>query len=1197
MKTKTPVLLLAVLLLLPWIAAFPGALSAAATCDRSGCGRALCASPATPAPSDRWGGLKPLGSYTTCTSTGPAFCTDSTAFVESQQAYSSFPWYMSLDTENNYLFVALAHGLQVWDARNGFPQPLSQLSFRAFPVWSANAELKWPLQDVDAPANVDDEVAVAGLGGIGIGIIDLSDKTSPKVLYQSYKKDGTQVYTATLGARRYAFLATATGDPAGGLFAFDMTQAKIYTSAPCFEAVPAGGEAVQCPGVYLGRIGSRTSVSYVDGVDQFVVASAGTSRGFEIWDLSNPASPLLKLTGLNDRTANGVALWKQGSAYYLAVRTVAFEPTAGREVHRTSIYDVSCVAGSSCPALGAPLFSAEFNGGGISEFVDFSRSNGVPFLYLGSDERCLGGTQREWLLDVSNPAAAQDISPFNYWGWYYRGGPTGFNLVAPRSGKFVGNTFYRAGLSIFDYHQRTGTTGGGGSSIDLAGPDSGQTGGLYTFTATATGCTPSDSGWTWGVGDGVIAGSATGPQVAVSWSNPGTKPISATNSACGSALGLKPVAISGTGSLAASFTFSPSSPKPGQAITFDASSSAGGPTQYTWDFGDGTTAVGKVVTHAYPNAGGYSVQLTISRPGASDRTQRVVAVAADVPPPPDATFQTSATCSNQFGFDVCQATAGTAVSFTANATGAASYAWDFGDGTATGRAVTHTWSQAGSYAVTLTVSNSQASASSSETFQIGSAGPGPGPGPGPEPVHPELIPWIAETSGALVQSTGLYVYNPGVSPITVTIEFRKRGTPDVNPPRATRTIAPGATLFFADVLKDLFARQNTTGFLTVTPQGTIDVAPVVTSFNTTLQGSSRFGQTVPGQTLGGGTLPAVQDLVALSDDGEKLSYFGVTNPNPAPATYRLRFFDATGKQIALSPTFTVSAFGQRQFQEEEIHGTFGVSGADYRVQVETLSGGALYPYGSVIRRATGDPSFIEPGVAKSSRSYLVGALSAPGPMGSLFRTDAVLANLGAQPLHADLSFLSVGPGARSTAPVSLTLQPGETRRLTDVIHGQWGVANAIGILTLVSRDPSGALPVFQGESYDDAQPSRRFGQSMTAFSDADAATAGRTVVLTGLRQDADYRTTLWLFNPATEAGLYDLVYRGLDGTVLGRLDGIALGAGKARQLSPGQHPIPAAGAPGGFTVQVVVHSGKLLAAGQVVNNGTNDPAYVQGASR
>ncbi len=61
----------------------------------------------------------------------------------------------------------------------------------------------------------------------------------------------------------------------------------------------------------------------------------------------------------------------------------------------------------------------------------------------------------------------------------------------------------------------------------------------------------------------------------VSWSNPGNKPVSATNSACGSALGLKGVTISGTGALGASFSYSPSSPQPGQVVTFDASSSTG----------------------------------------------------------------------------------------------------------------------------------------------------------------------------------------------------------------------------------------------------------------------------------------------------------------------------------------------------------------------------------------------------------------------------------------------------------------------------------------------------------------------------------------------------------------------------------------------------------------------------------------------
>src|SRR6185295_3397562 len=187
----------------------------------------------------------------------------------------------------------------------------------------------------------------------------------------------------------------------------------------------------------------------------------------------------------------------------------------------------------------------------------------------------------------------------------------------------------------------------------------------------------------------------------------------------------------------------------------------------------------------------------------------------------------------------------------------------------------------------------------------------------------------------------------------------------------------------------------------------------------------------------------------------------------------------------------------------------------------------------------------------------------------------------------------IGIGSQPTAPVALTLQSGETRRLKDVVNSLWGIHDAAGVLTLASLEPW-ALPAFQAESYDDADPSRRFGQSMAARGEGDAAAPGHEQILAGLRQDGTYRTVLWLFNPSSEAGVFDLVYRALDGTVLGRMDGVVLGAGKARQLSPGQHPLPAAGVPGGFTVEALVKSGKLLAAGQVVNNATNDPAYVRG---
>jgi hypothetical protein len=139
-------------------------------------------------------------------------------------------------------------------------------------------------------------------------------------------------------------------------------------------------------------------------------------------------------------------------------------------------------------------------------------------------------------------------------------------------------------------------------------------------------------------------------------------------------------------------------------------------------------------------------------------------------------------------------------------------------------------------------------------------------------------------------------------------------------------------------------------------------------------------------------------------------------------------------------------------------------------------------------------------------------------------------------------------------------------------------------------------PIVQGESYDDAH-TFQFGQAMAAFSDADAAGPTQASYLVGLRQNADYRSQLWLFNPGTETGSYDLIYRALDGSILGRLDNFVVGSGTIRQVRPIDNPLPAAGVTGGFTVQIVVHTGKVLAAAQVINVNSTDPAYVIGKTK
>ena len=85
------------------------------------------------------------------------------------------------------------------------------------------------------------------------------------------------------------------------------------------------------------------------------------------------------------------------------------------------------------------------------------------------------------------------------------------------------------------------------------------------------------------------------------------------------------------------FTHSPTSPKEGQVVSFDASGSTdpdGNITAYDWHFGDGVTGVGKIITHQYASADSYSVVLTVTdSEGLIHQTVKTITVASTQTPP------------------------------------------------------------------------------------------------------------------------------------------------------------------------------------------------------------------------------------------------------------------------------------------------------------------------------------------------------------------------------------------------------------------------------------------------------------------------------------------------------------------------------------------------------------------------------------
>ncbi len=114
--------------------------------------------------------------------------------------------------------------------------------------------------------------------------------------------------------------------------------------------------------------------------------------------------------------------------------------------------------------------------------------------------------------------------------------------------------------------------------------------------------------WSWSFGDGTYS---TSPNPVKAYAASGTYTVTLlVSNGSGSSSASKQVTVSSAGGApVASFTFAPASPLPGQTVQFT-DTSTGGPTGWTWDFGDGTFSAAQNPTKVYGGAGTLTVRLT-----------------------------------------------------------------------------------------------------------------------------------------------------------------------------------------------------------------------------------------------------------------------------------------------------------------------------------------------------------------------------------------------------------------------------------------------------------------------------------------------------------------------------------------------------------------------------------------------------------
>jgi PKD repeat protein len=741
----------------------------------------------------------------------------------------------------------------------------------------------------------------------------------------------------------------------------------------------------------------------------------------------------------------------------------------------------------------------------------------------------------------------------------------------------------------------------GAATLAVAGPASGLVGTAYTFTASAANCTPAAT-WTWDVAGGSVTGPSTGSSIAISWATTGSYTVSATNGACAGGSGSATIAI-GRGSLAARFVYSPASPVAGSTVSFDGSASTGPPSAYLWTFGDGASdGSGAIVSHTYAAAGPYTVQLIVSiSDSAADcagvgglyslGTCTVISsqtvTVAPPPPPPLTAVIVSAACQGPGTALTCTSVVGNQVTFASgNNSGATGWTWDFGDGaTGGGESLGHAWSTPGSYTVTLTVTGG-AARSAAATAAMTVVG---------LPTYEQVLPWIWPADGTRVMSRDFYAFNPGTTPLTLTVQFLRRG----NVPTQSIVILPMQTFVSTDPLGLFKPRvSNGPGFLGFTWSSATGTVPVIGGGSGVYTG----GNVLPdvGQTIAATMVvqdPSKSDagqaplhLIGLAESADRTTALGLSDPFSEPAFVNIHFLDATGNAVG-SPVldFAIGQGGERLLTATQLRQNYNVSGDDLHAVIDTLSGGPITAYGMVLPVTSQDPSYVWPGATNLATQYLLGVTTG-GSGAAAVATDVVLANPDDVPMQVQMAFVNTFVSVPSPTPATLTLAPGTTTRIVDVLKSQWNITKST-VGTLVFTCPAaadGIYPILRGESYSTSlSPASRTGNIIPAQG---AGPAGNLTLL-DLQQDSAHATTLWIFNTSPIVATFNVLYLDHSGKLLGAKRGNQLGPGKMSRLGPTNHPIPAS-VPGGFTVVIRPMAGTLLAAGQVQNTTTGDTTYL-----
>ena len=569
---------------------------------------------------------------------------------------------------------------------------------------------------------------------------------------------------------------------------------------------------------------------------------------------------------------------------------------------------------------------------------------------------------------------------------------------------------------------------------------------------------------------------------------------------------------------------------------------------------------------------------------------------------------------------------GTPITLQATETHAATWAWDFGDGTAagSGQSVTHTYASGGTFTIQLTVTgdgtNTTGTASSNKDFSIS--------GPVFSAVAVPDAANIATSDGTW--KTDVSVTNGGSTEISITPIFVTYEALNAQPSpldvtalgfsSATKyTIPPGGTWSQANVVD--FLQGTGKGNLFIQTEG--GLFPDVTArvyFEPNDPTLGTFGNAVSAFRIGMNGQVGVEAIRALnpqtivgvrSDDQQRFK-LKLYNSSGSAASFRVTAFDETGAAVPLNGAQYMDV-GINAYQAPEFSGDQDLGLADpthrYVIQAEPISqGGMLIASVSMIDRTTNDQVRLADDATRAAAN--AGVVTAWVPGASRFdtatahwRTSIAIMNSGSAARDVTVDYIY---GAGKIATFEHSLNPGELESFDDISQLYPNVpeiATATGTsgLLRVSYPADGeesSKPLYvNARSYDDRSSTTggTAGTALSVYAAADAiGPSDPPLVISGIEVDDRFRTNVGLFAIDDSLTTAKVTAIDKDGNVIGIVDGIALNNGTVS--GPwSQFPISVlSGLPADpFSLEIEVTQGHAAAYAINVDQKSSDTTFIR----